>query len=48
MNEYKKQIKELNNEDFKVIEFEHFKNEVERHTFTMSPSKMDQKNKYLI
>ena len=30
---------ELNNEKFKVVEFDHFKNEAGRHTFTMSPQK---------
>ena len=30
---------ELNNENFKVVEFEQFKNEAGRHTFTMSPQK---------
>ena len=30
---------ELNNENFKVIEFDQFKNEAGRHAFTMSPQK---------
>ena len=31
---------ELNNENFKVVEFDHFKNEAERHAFTMSSQKL--------
>lgn len=30
---------ELNNEDFKLIEFDQFKNQAGRHAFTMSPQK---------
>ena len=30
---------ELNNENFKVVEFDQFKNEAGRHAFTMSPQK---------
>ncbi len=30
---------ELNNENFKVVEFDQFKNDAGRHTFTMSPQK---------
>ena len=30
---------ELNNENFKVVEFDHFKNEAGRHAFTMSLQK---------
>jgi len=30
---------ELNNEKFKLVEFDQFKNEAGRHTFTMSPQK---------
>ena len=30
---------QLNNESFKVVEFDHFKNEAGRHAFTMSPQK---------
>lgn len=30
---------ELNNENFKLVEFEQFKNEARRHAFTMSPQK---------
>lgn len=30
---------ELNNENFKVVEFDQFKNEAGRHVFTMSPQK---------
>ena len=28
---------ELNNEDFKLVEFDQFKNKIARHAFTMSP-----------
>ena len=30
---------ELNNENFKLVEFDQFKNEAGRHAFTMSPQK---------
>jgi hypothetical protein len=30
---------ELNNEDFKLVEFDHFKSDAGRHAFTMSPQK---------
>lgn len=39
---------ELNNENFKVVEFEHFKNETGRHAFTMSPQKWIRETNLLV
>lgn len=39
---------ELNNENFKVVEFVHFKNEAGRHAFTMSPQKWIRETNLLV
>ena len=39
---------ELNNENFKVVEFDHFKNETGRHAFTMSPQKWIRETNLLV
>ena len=39
---------ELNNENFKVVEFDHFKNEAGRHAFTMSPQKWIRETNLLV